>query len=70
MGRAGISGPAQLRSYDKATGKLISHVDMPAGATGAPITYLAGGQQFVLVSIGSNGFGEAWVCFTVKQEKK
>jgi quinoprotein glucose dehydrogenase len=69
MGRAGVVGPAKLRAYDKATGALISQADLPAGATGAPITYLAGGRQYIVVPIGSNAYGGGWICFTVKADK-
>jgi quinoprotein glucose dehydrogenase len=41
-----------LRSFDKTTGKLISSTALPANASGAPMTYLAGGKQYIVVAIG------------------
>ena len=63
MGRAGVSGPARFRAYDKATGELIAQVDLPVGATGGPMTFLSGGKQFIVVPVGGAGFGGGWVCF-------
>ncbi len=46
--------PARLRAFDKATGRLLSEVPLPAHATGQPITYMAGGKQYVAIPIGGN----------------
>lgn len=43
---------AKLRAFDKRTGALIGEVELPSHPTGAPITYLAGGKQFVAIPIG------------------
>ena len=47
---------AYLRAYDKATGKDAGAVFMPAGQTGAPMTYMANGKQYVVVAVGGQGF--------------
>ncbi len=44
-----------LRILDKATGKLIHQIQLPAMATGVPMTYMAGDRQFVVVAIGATG---------------
>lgn len=61
FGHAGISGPAKFRAYDKANGKLIAQVDLPVGATGGPMTYMADGNQYIVVPIGGKGYGAGWV---------
>jgi quinoprotein glucose dehydrogenase len=38
--------------YDKATGELITQVELPTNATGAPMTYLSNGRQFIVVPVG------------------
>src|SRR6185503_19389589 len=43
--------PAKLRAFDKATGKLLSEIPLPAHASGAPITYMAGEKQYVVIPI-------------------
>ena len=42
----------KLRAYDKATGELLGEVDLPRNATGAPMTYLLDGKQYVVVPTG------------------
>jgi glucose dehydrogenase len=61
MGRAGVAGPAKFRAYDKANGQLIAQVDLPVGATGGPMTYLADGKQYIVVPVGGKGYGAGWV---------
>jgi quinoprotein glucose dehydrogenase len=59
----GIKGPGKFRAYDKATGSVIWEADLPVGTTGAPITYLADGKQYIVVAIGGKGYGAEWVAF-------
>ena len=47
---------ALLRAYDKATGKDAGAVFMPAGQTGAPMTYMAGGKQYIVLAIGGPNY--------------
>jgi quinoprotein glucose dehydrogenase len=47
---------AMLRAYDKASGKEMGAVYMPAGQTGTPMTYLLNGKQYIVVAIGGPGF--------------
>jgi quinoprotein glucose dehydrogenase len=44
--------PPKLRAFDKATGRLLAEIPLPAHATGALITYLAGGRQYIVVPVG------------------
>ena len=39
------SSGKKFRAYDKATGKVIWETELPAGTTGAPMTYLAGASS-------------------------
>jgi mono/diheme cytochrome c family protein len=61
MGRAGVSGQAKFRAYDKTNGKLVAQVDLPVGATGGPMTYMADGKQYIVVPVGGKGYGAGWV---------
>ena len=56
IGRAGVNW-RRFRALDKATGQLISEVDLPVGATGGPMTFLAGGKQYIAVPVGGAGYG-------------
>ena len=65
FGRGGISGPSKLRAYDKATGQVVAEIALPVGTTGGPMTYLAGGRQYIVVPIGGKAYGAGWVAFAV-----
>ena len=39
-------------AYDKTTGAEIASVDLPAGALGAPMTYLLDGAQHIALTVG------------------
>src|SRR5581483_5974651 len=41
---------AMLRAYDKATGKEMGAVYMPAGQTGTPMTYMLNGKQYIVLA--------------------
>ncbi len=47
--------PAELRAFDKRTGRLVGKVPLPAHPTGAPITCMAGGKQRILIPVGGSG---------------
>ena len=46
---------AMLRAYDKATGEEVGEVYMPAPVTGAPMTYMHQGSQYIVVAAGGGG---------------
>ena len=46
-------GGLTFRAYDKKTGAVVWETTLDAGTTGAPMTYLAGDRQFIVVAIGS-----------------
>jgi quinoprotein glucose dehydrogenase len=49
------AGGNMLRILDKATGKLIHQIALPAMATGIPMTYLVNDRQFVVIAVGAPG---------------
>jgi len=48
-----LGGGKKFRAYDKATGNVVWETEFPAGTTGAPMTYLYKGKQYIAVAIGS-----------------
>jgi len=48
------AGGRKFRAYDKADGKVLWETELPAGTTGAPMTYMFDGKQYVVVAVGSN----------------
>jgi quinoprotein glucose dehydrogenase len=45
-------GSPMFRVMDKATGELIHQMELPAGTTGIPMTYMVNGRQYIVVAIG------------------
>ena len=45
-------GEPWFRAYDKATGEVLAEIELPAGTTGAPITYMHDGKQYIVVAVG------------------
>ena len=52
-----------LRAYDKATGKEVGAVYMPAPQTGSPMTYMLNGKQYIVVAIGGAGYPAEFIAF-------
>jgi quinoprotein glucose dehydrogenase len=38
--------------YDKSSGEMLAEIALPSNAIGAPITYMAGGKQFIAFPVG------------------
>jgi quinoprotein glucose dehydrogenase len=49
-GGAGTDGASVLRAFDKATGKVVAEVELPNVPNGTPMTYLAGGKQYIAIA--------------------
>jgi quinoprotein glucose dehydrogenase len=47
----GSTGGPRLVAFDKATGKELASTDLPGAAIGTPMTYSAGGKQYIAVTV-------------------
>ncbi|WP_460915320.1 outer membrane protein assembly factor BamB family protein [Spirosoma areae] len=47
----------KLRAFDRKTGKVVWAYKLPAGGFATPITYMAGGRQFVVLAAGGTRYG-------------
>jgi quinoprotein glucose dehydrogenase len=47
---------AMLRAYDKASGKEVGAVYMPAPQSGSPMTYMLNGRQYIVVAISGGAY--------------
>ncbi|MBI2150612.1 MAG: pyrroloquinoline quinone-dependent dehydrogenase [Acidobacteria bacterium] len=54
---------AMLRAYDKASGKELGAVYMPAPQTGSPMTYMLNGKQYIVAAIGGSGYTAELLAF-------
>jgi len=54
---------AMLRAYDKATGKELGAVYMPAPQSGSPMTYMLNGQQHIVVAVSGGPYSGEYLAF-------
>ena len=40
-----------FRAFDKKTGKIAWEMELPAGVSNAPMTYMVGGKQYIVVAV-------------------
>jgi quinoprotein glucose dehydrogenase len=58
---------AMLRAYDKASGREVGAVAIPAGQTGTPMTYMLNEKQYIVVAVGGPNFPGELVAFTLSE---
>jgi quinoprotein glucose dehydrogenase len=56
---------AMLRAYDKQTGKEVGAVWMPAPQSGSPMTYMANGKQYFIVSVSGGNYSGEYIAFSL-----
>ncbi len=56
---------AMLRAYDKATGKEVGAVLMPAPQSGSPMTYMLGGKQYIVVAVSGGAYSGEYIAFSL-----
>ena len=59
------AGGKMFRAFDKATGALLWETALPAGTTGAPMTYMYEGKQYLLVAVGGADHGPEFVALAL-----
>ncbi len=50
------AGSRKFRAYNKTNGEVVRELDLPAGVSGAPMTYLHEGRQYIVMAISGVGF--------------
>ena len=58
-------GEPWFRAFDKQTGAVLAEIKLPAGTTGAPITYMHRGKQYIVVAIGGRDQDPEWVALSL-----
>ncbi len=56
---------AMLRAYDKATGKEVGAVWMPAPQSGSPMTYSVGGKQYLVVAVSGGAYSGEYIAYAL-----
>jgi quinoprotein glucose dehydrogenase len=60
---------AMLRAYDKATGREVGAVYMPAPQSGSPMTYMHGGEQYLVVAISGAQYAGELLAFKLPRRR-
>jgi quinoprotein glucose dehydrogenase len=60
---------AMLRAYDKATGKEVGAVSMPAPQSGSPMTYLWDGRQYIIVAVSGGNYSGEYIAYSLPRER-
>jgi quinoprotein glucose dehydrogenase len=61
---------AMLRAYDKATGKEVGAVYLPAPQSGSPMTYMLHGRQYVVVAVSGGSYSGEYIAFTLPEAEE
>jgi len=56
---------AMLRAYDKASGKEVGAVYMPAPQTGSPMTYMVNGKQYIVVAVSGGPYSGEYIAYAL-----
>jgi len=59
---------AMLRAYDKATGKQVGAVWMPAPQSGGPMTYMWQGKQYIIVAVSGGTYTGEYIAFALPED--
>ena len=61
---------AMLRAYDKASGKEVGAVYMPAPQSGSPMTYMLNGKQYIVVAVSGGPYSGEYLAFRLPTEER
>jgi quinoprotein glucose dehydrogenase len=61
---------AFLRAYDKATGKEVGSVCMPAQQSGSPMTYMVNGKQYIIVAVSGGNYSGEYLAFSLPESEE
>jgi quinoprotein glucose dehydrogenase len=56
---------AMMRAYDKATGKEVGAVWMPAPVSGSPMTYMWQGRQYIVIAVSGGNYSGEYLAFAL-----
>jgi quinoprotein glucose dehydrogenase len=59
---------ALLHAYDKATGKEVGAVFMPAPQVGSPMTYMLNGRQYIVIAISGEDSASEYIAYRLPKD--
>ena len=51
--------------YDKTSGEMLAEIALPSNTTGAPMTYMAGGKQYIAFPVGGGPIAEELIAVSL-----
>ena len=60
---------AMLRAYDKATGKEVGSIFMPAPQSGSPMTYMVNGRQYIVVAVSGGPYSGEYISYALPKDE-
>jgi hypothetical protein len=58
-------GCRMFRAFDKKTGKIVWEMELPAGVSNSPMTYMVNGKQYILVAVSGRSFPGEYVALSL-----
>ena len=65
---SGDPGRPIFRAYDKKTGAVVAEITLPSKASGAPMTYMHEGRQFIVIAVSTREFPAELVALALPRE--
>jgi quinoprotein glucose dehydrogenase len=56
---------AMLRAYDKASGKEVGAIWMPAPQSGSPMSYMKDGKQYIVIAVSGGNYSGEYLAFSL-----
>ena len=60
-------GGKKFRAYEKQTGDVVWEMELPGGTSGAPMTYMHEGRQYIVVAVGWEDMASEWVALALPE---
>src|SRR5690606_29140237 len=67
---SGDPGGKMFRAYDKRSGSTVAEIELPAKASGAPMTYLHQARQYIVIAVATPEHPAELVALALPQSKK
>ena len=60
-------GGKKFRAYEKQMGDVVWEMELPGGTSGAPMTYMHEGRQYIVVAVGWEDMASEWVALALPE---
>jgi quinoprotein glucose dehydrogenase len=66
---SGDPGGNMLRAYSKKTGAVVAEIELPSKSTGAPMTYMHRGKQYIVIAVSTREHPAELVALALPDER-